>query len=255
MDKKDEKFYGIILAGGTGSRMGSDIPKQFLDLEGKPVLQYSIEAFEKSAVDGFIIVVNEAYRDACEEILSVAGAVKFAGFAENGSERVWSVKNGLDKVRDICIYRESRDIPEVNDVYVLIHDGARPLITAELINDCINAVRTAGACVPALELKDTVKTADKDMYVTSTPDRSTLRAVQTPQCFLLDLILEAYGKKEKDADNAENFIPTDDASMVERYTDTKVLMIPGNEKNLKITTPTDMQLAQILLQNKDGIQQ
>ena len=226
-------MYGVILAGGTGSRMGSDIPKQFLMLDGKPLLQYSIEAFDASEADGFIIVVNDIYRERCEDMIRIAGTEKFAGFAPNGSERVWSVKNGLDKVKDVC--------KEDGNVCVLIHDGARPMITPELINECIRTVRTTGACVPAVELKDTVKLVGDDMYVRDTPDRSMLRAVQTPQCFDLNVILDAYDGYESARNGAEDFVPTDDASLVERFSKTRVLLIPGDENNIKVTTPVDME--------------
>ncbi|MBS4899434.1 MAG: 2-C-methyl-D-erythritol 4-phosphate cytidylyltransferase [Clostridiales bacterium] len=245
------KKIAIILAGGTGKRMGGDIPKQFLKLEGKTVLSYSVEAFEKSDVDGIMIVVSPYYREQCkEEIIDRMGISKFIGFADPGSERVYSVKNALKRVEEYleltykpgCGCRCGRcDDPAVDpDAYVFIHDGARPLISEALIKRSIEAVGNTGACIPAIQLNDTVKLVDEGV-VTATPDRSRLRSVQTPQCFDVKLLKEAYEKWENNGKTG--FIPTDDASLIENFTEAKVIVLDGEEKNLKITRPADMELA------------
>ena len=224
------KVYGIIPAGGVGSRMKSDTPKQFMDINGRPMILYALEAFEKSEADGIIIAVSKEHRDYLEGIIKEAGISKFTGFTDNGKERVYSVKNALDAV------------PEDDD-YVLIHDAARPMVTPELINSCISSVKKSDACLVAVPVKDTVKIVS-DGVVTDTPDRKTLFAAQTPQCFKVGVLKNAYKAWE---DDGRAFIPTDDASLVERYSDIPVRIIPGDETNIKITTPEDISIAETLL--------
>lgn len=240
--KKKDKTIAIILAGGVGSRMGASIPKQYLELAGKPILAYSLIAFEKSQVDEIIVVCDAVYEKMIRrEIVEKYGIKKFSGFANSGIERVWSVKKGIAAATD----GENRSL-EKKSIYLLIHDGARPFISQELIADCMESVKKYNAVVPGIPLRDTIKKMSGDTVV-STPDRSNYSIVQTPQCFRADIIIKAYDKFDKADKNTKGFIPTDDASLVEKYTDTRVKMVPGDERNLKVTTPLDMSISELLI--------
>ena len=250
--EKHEKIIAVILAGGVGSRMGAEIPKQYLEMKGKPVLAYSLTAFQNSVVDEIFVVCDPVYEDMVRsEIVEKYGIGKFAGFAESGSERVWSVKNGIDK----ALKTDSGKKPgQEYSIYLMIHDGARPLVSPELIERCAEAVRKKGAVVPGLPLKDTIKEIYGDKVI-STPERHSFVAVQTPQCFRSDIITDAYAGflessegKDFSVNNKENrIVPTDDASLVEMFTDRQVTVVTGDERNLKITTPADMQIVQLYI--------
>ena len=224
-----EKIYAIITAGGTGSRMKSDIPKQYMDIGGEPMIAYALRAFEKSGVDKIIVVCATEHEDFILKVIEDNKISKFESFAGNGAERAFSVKNGLDLVPD--------------DSKVLIHDAARPMITPELIDSCIKALKSYDALITAVPVKDTIK-AVSDGVITDTPDRSTLFAAQTPQCFATGVLKEAYRRWEEDG---RKLIPTDDASLVEKFSDADVHIIPGDDKNFKVTTPEDLRVAENLL--------
>ena len=232
-----EKIYAIILAGGSGSRMGADKPKQYLELAGKPVLAHSMIAFEKSEADRIYIVCDPSYEEYIKKnIIDIYGITKFAGFAMNGTERVESVKNGINAAL------EEIQNEEYKNIYLMIHDGARPLISQELISRCISSVKKNKAVIPVLPLKDTIKKISGEV-VELTPDRNDFCAVQTPQCFRADVIYNAYETFEQS--EAEGFVPTDDASLVEMFTDVNVVTVQGEEVNLKLTTPVDMKVAEL----------
>lgn len=246
------KKIAIILAGGKGKRMESDIPKQFMDFNGRSLLSYSLETFEKSQIDGIMVVASPYYRELCkEEIIDKLGISKFIGFADPGEERVYSVRNALRRVEEYleltynpgcgCNCGSCDDPNKDPEAYVFIHDGARPFISEDLIRRSIEGVEKTGACIPGIPLNDTVKEVDDERYVVSTPDRSKLMSVQTPQCFDLELLKEAYKKWLSTGE--KDFIPTDDASLVERFTNAKVTVIDGEDRNLKITRPIDLELA------------
>lgn len=231
-----EKVYAVVPAGGVGSRMRSAIPKQFMDINDRPMISYVLRAFEESLVDGIIIAVSDEYRDFLEKIIKEYDISKFLCFVQNGSERVFSVKNALDKIPD-------------RDDFVLIHDAARPMVTPELINSCIDCVIRCEACIVALPVKDTIKEVS-DGIITGTPDRSTLYAAQTPQCFKAGILLDAYRKWKKDG---RNYIPTDDASLVENYSDTPVRIIEGDERNIKVTTPGDVSIVETFFKKNNPL--
>jgi 2-C-methyl-D-erythritol 4-phosphate cytidylyltransferase len=227
------KKTAIILAGGKGSRMHSEIPKQYLDLNGKPVLYYSLEVFEKSCIDEIILVAEETQIDWCrQEIVEQYGFSKVVAIVSGGAQRYDSVQSGLAAM-------------ENKEGIVLIHDGARPLVSVNIIDRCIQDVMKYRACVAAVPVKDTIKIADESGFAFETPDRSTLWQIQTPQVFDCELILLAYAKMLCD-DNRGNI--TDDAMIVEKYTDEKVKLTMGSYSNIKITTPEDMVVAKALLQ-------
>lgn len=248
--KKKDKTIAIILAGGVGSRMAAEIPKQYMELAGKPVLAHSLIAFEKSPVDGIFVVCGAAYKEMIQkDIVTKYGIKKFSGFADSGSERVWSVKNGIDAVLGNPVERcKTEERKTCENIYLMIHDGARPLISQELIARCMAGVKEYAAVVPGLPLKDTIKEISGDDVV-STPDRNKFVAVQTPQCFRGDVIIKAYeGYAAACGSNEQGgFIPTDDASLVEMFTETGVKVVPGDEDNLKMTVPSDMKKLEMML--------
>ncbi|MBE5921350.1 MAG: 2-C-methyl-D-erythritol 4-phosphate cytidylyltransferase [Lachnospiraceae bacterium] len=223
------KTTAIILAAGNGSRMQADRPKQFLDVHGKPMIVYTIDAFERSAVDEIILVTSESNITYCEdEIVKPFGFTKVTKVIAGGRERYDSVYQGLQ---------------QAEDGYVLIHDGARPCIRPETINRCIEELKNHPACVIGVPVKDTIKVVDKTQIVTATPDRKTLWQVQTPQCFHKNVLAEAFEKMYAAGDTAI----TDDAMVVEKYGNSPVKMVLGDYNNIKATTPEDMQLLEQIL--------
>lgn len=218
------RIFGIFVAGGSGTRMGSDTPKQFLELDGRPILQRTIEKFVE-AVPGMtvITVLPKAYFETWKD-LCVKHALDCPQIlVEGGITRFHSVKNALAKVPD--------------GATVLIQDGVRPLVSTELIRSMLEAVsEQTPAIVPTLPVVDTLKSKDQSK---PDPDRSEILAVQTPQIFLSEQIKEAYKA-------GFNTAFTDDAS-VAKYKKIPLTFVQGERFNIKITTPEDLELAQLLL--------
>lgn len=230
-----EKYTAIVLSAGSGRRMHSEIPKQYMDLCGYPVLYYSLKAFEESSVDEIVLVTGASDIEFCrKEIVEEYGFSKVAAIVAGGSERYLSVYEGLKAASDAD--------------YVLIHDGARPLIDEDLIRRSMEAVVRAKACVPGVPVKDTIKVADCDGYAAATPNRSSLWAVQTPQSFSVELLKQSYQRLfEVEEQGIELPAVTDDAMLVEQMTGHKVKIIDGNYANIKITTPEDLLMAKCFL--------
>lgn len=234
----------IVLAAGRGSRMNSAVPKQYLPLNGRPVLAWSLAAFQEfDRVGEILLVTSEEEIDFCRnEIVGKYGLDKVTGIIPGGAERYLSVWEGLKAAEDII----STDIEYDTDRYIWIHDGARPLIDAELLGRVHEAVVLHKACVTGMPVKDTIKISDPDGFVKETPDRKALWQVQTPQVFSFPLVCEAY-RKLIDAGISD---VTDDAMVVERMTGKKVKLVEGSYRNLKITTPDDLKIAEVLLQKE-----
>jgi 2-C-methyl-D-erythritol 4-phosphate cytidylyltransferase len=224
---KDIKTAAVVLAAGQGKRMNSSIPKQYLLIKGKPVIYYTLKAFEESDIDQIILVVASDEMEYCrKEIIEHYGFKKVTQVIEGGSERYVSVYQGL------CVLD--------NIDYVLIHDGARPFISADLINNIIIQVAAYKACVVGVPVKDTIKIVDEDNIVVTTPPRDKMWMIQTPQAFEYDLIRKAYnGLMEQ-----EDIMVTDDAMVLEQMLGYKVKIIEGTYRNIKITTPEDIQIAE-----------
>ena len=227
------RTIAVIVAGGSGTRFGVQMPKQFLELGGKPVLMRTIEAFEQTLRSGDreIIVTlpvdqMDLWQDLCKRYAFVVPHRVVAG----GETRWHSVKNALDSIDDIA----GVDV-------IAVHDGVRPLAGIDLINRVLDAARRDGAAIPVGMLNDSVRQVDGDD--SHALDRSSLRAVQTPQAFAARLLLEAYGHPYE-----PTF--TDDASVVERAGH-RVTLVEGDPRNLKITRPMDLALAEYLL-NQDA---
>lgn len=224
-----EKVTALILAAGQGKRMNSSIAKQFLMLEDKPVLFYSIKAFEESLVDEIILVCGQGQIDYCtDNIVSPYGFKKVINVIEGGEERYDSVNRALSSIDSTG--------------YVLIHDGARPFVSTDLINEVIDQVKEYRACIIAAPVKDTIKTVDKDGWIKGTPNRKHMWLAQTPQAFEYSSIRKAY-KLLFEGNESERKMITDDAMVYERYINQPVKVVKGDYYNIKITTPEDMTIA------------
>ena len=227
----------IVLAAGKGSRMHMDIQKQYAAILGKPVIAYTLDAFEASQVDDIILVVGEGEIPfAREQIVDHFGYTKVSQIVTGGKERYESVYKGL------CAAKDS--------TYALIHDGARAFITPELIAQCIRDVIAYDACVMAVPVKDTIKIVGEEQYSVSTPNRKVMWQMQTPQCFRLPEIREAYRRMLESGDNTM----TDDAMVMEKYGSRRVKMTMGSYENIKLTTPGDFILGEAILKNMNKAQ-
>ena len=223
MDKK--KVTAIVLAAGKGSRMQSDIPKQYMKLNGYPVLYYALKTFEDSFVDEIILVCREGDIPFCrKEIVEKYCFSKVKKIISGGKERYQSVQKGIRAI-------------EESD-YVYIHDGARPFVTQDILVRAQKKVEECNACVVGMPVKDTIKIADKEGNIKDTPDRSYVWQIQTPQVFSYDIIKAAYEKLEDISDI--NF--TDDAMVVEKMLHYPIQLVIGSYDNIKITTPEDMKI-------------
>ena len=232
MTADGKRTAAVVLAAGSGKRMGTAVHKQYLLIKDRPVIYYTLQAFEDSEVDEVILVTGADEVDYCrKEIVEAYRFKKVRDVVAGGKERYDSVYEGL-KALSGCDY-------------VLIHDGARPLISRTLINANINCVQETKACITAVPAKDTIKVADDNGYVADTPDRSRLWQIQTPQSFSYALVLEAYRKREEAMDDTM----TDDAMVVEKYTGHPIRLLKGDYRNIKITTPEDLVIAEAFLDN------
>ena len=226
-----ERNTAIVLAAGQGKRMHSKVQKQFLEIQGYPVLYYSLRCFQESPlIQDIILVTGEESISYCkEEIVQKYGFTKVSAVIPGGKERYDSVYAGLCECRD-C-------------EYVLIHDGARPFVTEEILKRGLQKVKETGACVIGMPSKDTVKLSDEEGYVKETPNRKCVWTIQTPQIFLYSLIREAHDSiRQKDMSKI-----TDDAMVVEQETGVKVRLVEGSYQNIKITTPEDLDVAEVFL--------
>lgn len=230
-----KKYVAIVLSAGVGSRMKSKVPKQYMDLDGKPVIYYSLKAFEEAGFSSVILVCGKEDIAYCQsEIVEKYGFENEIHVVSGGKERYHSVYEGLKQVGEAD--------------YVFIHDGARPLLTREVIERLKEAVQKEDAAVAGMPVKDTIKIVDDDAYVSDTPERKYVWQVQTPQCFSYPLILEAYESVMRDEEEGWT-IPklTDDAMVLEYVTDHEVKMIEADYTNIKITTPEDLVIANAFL--------
>ena len=229
------RIGAVILAGGRGSRMHSDIQKQYMLLDGRPLIAYALEAFERSCADDLVLVTGAGEAEFVQkEILPPLGLTKLRSIVTGGKERYHSVYEVLKALR--------------NCDYVLIHDGARPLVTEAVISRAVQAAVQNDACVVGMPVKDTIKVADAHGFAESTPDRSLLWQVQTPQAFAYPLVRGAYDRLMADETLQKGI--TDDAMVVEHLSGTKVRLVEGSYENLKVTTPEDLVLAEALLKKR-----
>lgn len=228
-----DKVAAVIVAGGSGRRMGMNVKKQFIELDGKATLAHTIEAFNKcKVIDEIIVVVGKEDKGKVKsEIVKRYGYNKVTKIVEGGTERQDSVYNGLMAVAE-------------DAEYVMIHDGARPFISEEILEKALRMTKEKHATVVAVPVKDTIKVVNGELQVEGTPNRSTLWSVQTPQSFKKELLINAYVyAKEK------SLIVTDDSMLVEAY-GKRVYVVEGDYNNIKITTSEDLVLGQAILRSK-----
>jgi 2-C-methyl-D-erythritol 4-phosphate cytidylyltransferase len=219
------KVVAIIAAGGSGVRMNTGIPKQFLILQNKPIIIHTLEKFAGcSEIKQINLVVPQAEIATTTQLIKKWDFTKPIEVIAGGKTRQHSVWQGLSQ------------LPDNTDI-VMVHDGVRPFISKKIINECIEETRNWGAVITALPVSDTIKEVT-DNRVHTTLDRSKLWRVQTPQSFLRDLLIEAYQKAWE-----SNIIATDDSTLVEKLGHT-VRVIKGDEKNIKITSPEDLKIAE-----------
>lgn len=225
---------GIILASGIGKRMGAGKNKVLLELEKKPIVYYAIKAFEKCKdVDAILLVTRLEEIDILQGIVKKYKIKKVMGIIEGGRERQFS---GLNAVKYL-----SEVLKEKTKSIVAFHNGANPFVTPEEISKSFLDAKKYGAAVVAHPTKDTIKEVDKKGMVVETLERSKLWNMQTPQTIKFSLALEAFDRANKD-----NFIGTDDVSLVERL-GKKVKIVEGSKFNFKITTPLDFEMAKIII--------
>lgn len=222
----------VIVAAGKGKRMGTEISKQFLPLGGKEILAHTVEKFEQTAaIRDIVLVTGVDSQQDVQDMVQEYGWNKVVSVTVGGRERQDSVYNGLKQV--------SKDTE-----IVLIHDGVRPFVTEEILEDSIAVALEMGGCVAGVPTKDTIKVCNAENIAIATPDRSTLWQIQTPQTFRKDLILQAY-----EAAKADGFVGTDDASLAE-HSGYPVKVIMGSYRNIKITTKEDMLIGEAFLKEE-----
>jgi 2-C-methyl-D-erythritol 4-phosphate cytidylyltransferase len=220
-------YQVVIPAAGQGKRMNAGKNKQFIELEQVPIIIHTLRVFEgHSMCSGIILVINEQEKEEFQKLLDEFHITKVKEIVSGGNERQFSVYNGLQAVNDCEL--------------VLVHDGARPFILHKSIEKLLDKAQETGAATLAVPVKDTIKRVENNLVV-ETVERSTLWSVQTPQAFLLPLILDAH-----DQANQGNYLGTDDASLIERA-GKPVSIVLGDYKNIKLTTPEDLLLAKAIL--------
>lgn len=229
------KVSVIVLAAGKGKRMGKEVNKQFLLLNDKPILSYTIAAFESNYnIDEIIVVAAKNEIEYCvKNVIEKYNFKKVTKVVEGGEERKDSVLNGLRVLSDCEI--------------VLIHDGARPFVNDRIINEGVENARRYGACTCGVSPKDTIKIRNSDGFAIETPNREELFLVQTPQCFKYSLIKDAHEMITK----VKNYNITDD-TMVAEMAGHKVYLYSGEYSNIKITTPEDMYIGLSILNSLES---
>lgn len=226
------KFTAIVLAAGSGKRMQQEIPKQYMNIGGAPLMVHCLRTFQESKCTQIVLVVAPGDVEKCrKEIIERYHIDKCIAIVEGGEERYDSVYAGLKAI---------------NDGYVLIHDCARAFVSIDIIHRCMSAVALYESCVVGMPTKDTVKITDDHRKVLDTPERKNVWIVQTPQCFEYNLIRGAYDKVIESADTTI----TDDAMIVEMATNHDVHMIEGSYTNIKVTTPEDAAFGEAILRGR-----
>ena len=234
----DQKNIAIVLSAGRGSRMNSDIPKQYMDLCGMPVIAWSLKAFQEfDPVDEIILVTSPEDIEYCRcEIIEKYRYDKVRRIVPGGEERYLSVWEGLKAAGEILVDKDRESV-------IFIHDGARPMIDRPILERALRCAQEHSACVVGMPVKDTIKIADEESFAQQTPDRRLVWQVQTPQVFSFSLVYNAYRKLIEDGVTAV----TDDAMVVELESSVRVKLVEGSYRNLKITTPEDIDIAMCLM--------
>ena len=234
-EKIMSKNYAIILASGSGSRYGNELPKQFVKIAGKTILEHTIEIFENAPeIDNICVVITPEYRYVAENIL-----------LKNNYKKVVSLLNGGETRKDSSFIGISSIVEE--DANVIIHDCARPFLSQRIIKDCVEALKNYDAIDVAIPTADTIIEVDEKNTIKNIPVRANLRRGQTPQCFKLSVIKKAHELSKND----KNF--TDDCGLIVKYNLCDVYVVEGEIENIKITYPSDIYMADRLFQLKSSI--
>lgn len=231
------KNIAVILAGGSGLRLESKLPKQFINVSGKTIIEYSISTFQKSnAIDEIAIIINNNCISAIKDIVKNNKFTKVKKILPGGKDR-----NG-SSLSAINAYKSEKQAEKIN---LIFHDAARPLVTETIIKDVVKALKQYNAVDVAMPATDTILEINKNGFITNIPNRKYLRISQTPQAFKLNTIKNAYDKALQDP----NFTTTDDCSVVLKYLkNEKIYIVNGSETNIKITYKSDLLLLEKLLQ-------
>lgn len=233
-----ERCTALLLAAGSGKRMRTKIRKQYLELGGEPLFLHSVRAMDVSGIiTDIILMTPEGDGDYCRKLIEKAGlAGKLRGVFDGGSERYYSVARGLEAIGWPCSY-------------VFIHDCARPFLDQGTIRRLYECVRMGQPCAAGMPSKDTIRITDAKGFEESTPDRSSTWIVQTPQVFPLTMIREAHRRLVDEADDLERrgIRITDDAMVARLMSGCRVRMIEASYRNIKVTTPEDLPVAEALL--------
>lgn len=233
------KAVAVVLAGGTGQRLGLKAPKQLAAVGGRPILAWAVEAFEAAPAIGSILVVMAPSHLAEAELITKPYA-KAGRVIEGGASRTESTLRALSALEALP-----------GDTGVLFHDAARPFVDGRVIAGCVAALEEAAAVAVAVPLSDTVVVVDAGR-VAEMPRRDRLRRFQTPQGFRLATIREAYGLARADPAFAAS-APTDDCGVVHRYLpEVPIVVVPGSERNIKITHPVDLLIAEQIMARENG---
>ncbi|MFG2057279.1 D-ribitol-5-phosphate cytidylyltransferase [Micromonospora sp. NPDC048930] len=230
---RPSRTVAVVLAGGTGTRLGLGIPKQLLKIAGKPIIEHTLAVFEAAPeIDEIIVLMAAGHVAEAQQIVDKAGFRKVSKVIEGGDTRNATTRIALDAVGE-------------GDVNILFHDAVRPLVSARIVRECVNALWTYSAVDVAIPSADTIIQVDEEDCIVDIPVRSTLRRGQTPQAFRSGTIREAYRRAEGDP----NFAATDDCGVVLRYLPgTPIKVIDGSDENIKVTHPVDVHLADKLFQ-------
>lgn len=225
---EQRKKIAIIVAGGSGTRMGSAVPKQFLELSGKPVLWHTVNAFVTAFSDiHIVLVLPEPHFDYVKPWLHEFSTGAVVTLVKGGETRFHSVKNGLNEVKEPAV--------------VFVHDGVRPLISTALIHSCYEAALSTGSAIPVIDMKDSIRQIEGEQN--KAVDREQFKIIQTPQTFLSEWLLPAFSLPYDP-------LFTDEATVVERQGH-RVHLVPGEEANIKITRPLDLTIASALLKERN----
>ena len=239
MMRDGKKCVAIVLAAGKGKRMNSDTLKQYMLLKGKPLLYYCLKTFEDSFIDEVVLVTFAEEIEYCrKEIVEKYGLSKVNKIVTGGKERYHSVAAGLNAIEDAD--------------YVFIHDGARPFVTEDILEKLFRDACEFGSAICAVRVKDTIKIADDQGFAITTPNRHSLWQMQTPQTFEFAVIKEAY-RNLIDSEVrilSQGIEVTDDAMVLETFTNRKIRLTEGDYHNIKITTPEDLEIGEVFLSGK-----
>lgn len=229
------KTTAVIVAAGSSTRMGGQISKQFISLNGTPAIVHTLRAFQQAqSIDSIVVVCRKTDIIDIKRLSGENGITKLTAVAEGGSTRQQSVKNGV-------ALAQGAD-------FIAIHDGARPLVTPQDIDKVVADAQKHGAAALGVQVKDTIKVVDNNGFILSTPNRSSLIAIYTPQVFKTDMYMQAMKKAEED-----NKDYTDDCQLVEALGE-RVLVTVGSAENIKLTTPEDIAVAESFLKRRGNLE-